>query len=385
MMLENTINMGAQYLHSSLDIQPHHGEVATNSTRDKVFPTFIHPPPSLVNNPTAPRHALRRERRTGIDDTSPFQREESAVADEEISVPVRTPIVVGNGDAAAEEPVARTLSPPTAEDFANLFFCESSEEEETRAHLSPPAESSRDNNGNGAFAARSTSATSMTTTTAAMRRRRRVSFGASIPTVHLLYDTPTSRDMTPDERTASWFGRRDLELLKCSAHRAVREMRDRMRTAYKSGDGGGRGIGGRVVADRRSFRVAMTIMENETGHSVRGLEHRVFRRRHARRSAVRGVLECQTHAKGLARFGHVMGEEERAELLAHATRERSSAARRVAFTNARYDCEEVYGRREGGVVTGVEGNACVRTCKRQKKHSMMVDLQGGAQTPEEVF
>lgn len=58
---------------------------------------------------------------------------------------------------------------------------------------------------------------------------------------------------------------------------------------------------------------------------------------------IREVLECQSHFKGLARFGHEMDGKEKAMLLAKVSRERSVRARSVAFVDAKDDYDEVYG------------------------------------------
>ncbi len=91
----------------------------------------------------------------------------------------------------------------------------------------------------------------------------------------------------------------------------------------------------------------MLALEDETDSSIRGLEHRVFRRKYTRKALIRDVLKCQSHVRGLARFGHdVDGGGSgggAARLLAKVSRERSTKARQVAYVDASDNYEEVHG------------------------------------------
>jgi len=232
---------------------------------------------------------------------------------------------------------------PTADDYANLLFCESFEEEDARANLTI-TEDERSNE---------PSATALTTTslTRNKKKRRRVSFGASIPTFHLLHDVPPVHAMTADERSTLWFSRSDLEMLKSSAQSSIQDTRNRIiGNAQEYG------------RDRSKFRSTMLMLEQETDSSIRGLEHRVFRRKRTRQMLIRDVLECQAHARGLARFGHEMDGKEKAMLLANVSRERSVKAYTVAFVDAKDDYEEVYGDEHG------------KLQKKQARHGSLVSL-----------
>jgi hypothetical protein len=138
--------------------------------------------------------------------------------------------------------------------------------------------------------------------------------------------------MTSDERSALWFGRADLTDLKTSAQLSIQDIRRRINAAGDAAQ----------YKDRANVRALMLKVESATGSSIRGLEHRVSRRKQARQVLVRDVLDCQTHANGLARFGHGLGEQERAGLLARVSAERSRKARAAAFVDARVDYEELY-------------------------------------------
>lgn len=345
---EDAINIEKQPLHESLDMSMHSFRTSANAAtgttttttvnankRGKVFPSSFLSPSSSVVDPA--EYTLCLQCPTAVADSYPFKHHQRE-AEEESLPPIQTTIVLdnvgGGNDVAAT--TAAAPSRPTADDYANLFFCESSEEEEARASLLAASEPTK---------ATGISTVAMASATARRKKRRRVSFGASVPAVHLLDDTPPSSAITPAERSASWFGRSDLELLKTSAQLCVQEMRNRIRS-----DGG-------RVRDRTEFRAAMVRMETETNSSVRGLEHRVFRRKHARRALIQDVLECQAHIKGLARFGHEMCGDEGTKLLAKASRERSTMARQMAFVDARDDYAEI-----NGIVVTMPGGMSVCGC-----------------------
>eukprot|EP00580_Thalassiosira_gravida_P006978 CAMPEP_0201633554 /NCGR_PEP_ID=MMETSP0493-20130528/6825_1 /ASSEMBLY_ACC=CAM_ASM_000838 /TAXON_ID=420259 /ORGANISM="Thalassiosira gravida, Strain GMp14c1" /LENGTH=458 /DNA_ID=CAMNT_0048105283 /DNA_START=227 /DNA_END=1603 /DNA_ORIENTATION=+ len=307
-----------------------------------------------------------------------------------------------------------SVPPPTADDYANLFFCESSEEEEARANLYPESISAATTTNDTSTSLSSitiashrhrpsaTITSTLTTTTKAkakhkkkQRQKRPVSFGTFIPTIHLLHDTPPSHAMTHDERSTRWFSRGDLEMLKSSAQGSIQEMRARIRsrssgmscnsgsvsknnsntnnndTNESSSSNNNSNNNNSIITDRSQFRTMMSQMEDESNSSIRGLEHRVFRRKHARKTLIRDVLECQAHVVGLARFGHGMDGKERAKLLAGVSRERSGRAKGVAVLDAQDDCKEVYGYgdEDGGNGGGEEGVGVQRVRKRQKKKS----------------
>lgn len=285
--------------------------------------------------------------------------------------------------AASREERAPFL--PTADDYANLMFSDAFEEageESARtgrlllaaAELSPDPDDDDDaaprraERGEGRPHKRkqrrvsADAATSRTTTTTSAQKRRRVSF-ESISKVHLLADTPPCRDMSPEEKSILWFDRSDLEAMKSSAQRSVQEMRDRVKTSRK---------GGAAFKERSEFRALVVAMEDETGSSVRGLEHKVFNRKQPRRELIRDVLKCQFHVRGLANYGHAMHEKERARLLVRVSQERSLKARRVAYADARDDHREIY---SDNVPAGGDGiRIPERTLERRKKRSAVISL-----------
>ena len=239
---------------------------------------------------------------------------------------------------------------PTPDDYANLLFCDLFEEEETRATLARAAAEQCHDGG-----------TSQLRSSRIRHRRKKhrkhVSFGAAVPIHHLLSDVPPASAMTPAERSAGWFGKADLAALKAVARRAIQDLRRRVATEGAAARGAG----------LAGFRALMAEAEDATGSSVRGLEHRAGRRREARRAAVRDVLACQAHAAGLASFGHALGAEERAGLLARVSAARSRRARAVAMANARHDWEEARLAEDAAVLEA-------RARKRQKRALTSVSL-----------
>lgn len=254
--------------------------------------------------------------------------------------PVPVPLSAGDdsvdGDAVA----------PTADDFANIFFCASSEEDALRASLTAPSE---------------VSSTTSSTSSASRReggkkRRRGVSFGASIPTFHDLHDVPPAHAMTPEEKSAQWFSRCDLDSLKSRAQCSIQDMR-------------GRVVGNLAeYKDRSKFRAMMATMERETGSSIRGLEHRVFRRKQTRQMLIRDVLNCQRHVQGLANYGHSMDAKETSMLLAKVSTERSAKARAVALVDAKSDYKEVYCNSE-------DDAADERQMRKRQKQARQVSME----------
>lgn len=229
------------------------------------------------------------------------------------------------GTALGDECCDAVMAMPTADDYANLFFCDPSEdEEEVRASLKAPRDGSRRLQSDHDCIRKSSKR---------RRRGKRVSFGACIPTFHPLDDVPPAHAMTADEKSAVWFSRSDLDAFKSSAQSAIHDMRARVASSP-------RGIN--ECKDRSKFRGLMLALERETNSSIRGLEHRVLRRKQTRQSLIRDVLECQAHAAGLARFGYAaMGADERSALLADVSTKRSVGARRAALLDAEDDCYEV--------------------------------------------
>ena len=92
---------------------------------------------------------------------------------------------------------------------------------------------------------------------------------------------------------------------------------------------------------RTTFRALMTKLEQDKNTSVRGLEHRVFRRKVSRQVLVDEVLECQKHVQGLAKFGHTIINHDKITLLADVSSKRSCSAKNTALLNAKHDFIEV--------------------------------------------
>eukprot|EP00581_Thalassiosira_minuscula_P030409 CAMPEP_0183786684 /NCGR_PEP_ID=MMETSP0739-20130205/67154_1 /TAXON_ID=385413 /ORGANISM="Thalassiosira miniscula, Strain CCMP1093" /LENGTH=542 /DNA_ID=CAMNT_0026030743 /DNA_START=227 /DNA_END=1856 /DNA_ORIENTATION=- len=267
---------------------------------------------------------------------------------------------------------------PTSNDYANLLFCESSEEEEVRANIAPTAPSSTEHD---------RVETPATFRKRRNKKRRRISFGAAIPTFHYLENIPPAHAMTPDERSKQWFTRSDLESFKSSAQVSIIEMRHRILRKSSSSSSSMSSSSARKnnsydksnncnisqYKDRSKFRSLMITLEHDTNSSIRGLEHRVFRRKQNRRVLIRDVLECQAHVMGLAKkFGHAMEEKERTELLGRVSQERSSAARSTALADAKDDCTEIYGSKyneeeEEELSTTKDVVTMVPVVKRQKQ------------------
>lgn len=92
----------------------------------------------------------------------------------------------------------------------------------------------------------------------------------------------------------------------------------------------------------------MVTIENETDSSIRGLEHKVYRRKNTRQMLIQDVMDCQGHINGLARFGHVMSVEEKRRLLANASLQKSKVCLKRALLDANDDYKEVYGNNQHG-------------------------------------
>ena len=171
------------------------------------------------------------------------------------------------------------------------------------------------------------------------RKRRRVSFKSTPPTVHKLNTFPPSSKMTSLEKSTTWLQTSDIEELQASAHSCIQAMRNRVAP------------NAHVYKYRTKFRALMLAMEKETGSSVRGLEHKVYRRKELRRMLIRDVIECQQHIDGLARFGHVISADEKRRLLANASMEKSVYFVKKALLDAKDDYEEVYSSSCGGGIS----------------------------------
>lgn len=190
---------------------------------------------------------------------------------------------------------------PTAADYANLVFCSSDDEEDEALIDEPRIKKRRREN-----------------------KRRHVSFGALIPMIHHLDDTPLASEMTVDEKTTKWLNSKEIEELKASANTTIQDMRDLVVESHSS-------------EKRTTIRVLMAKLEKDKNTSIRGLEHRVFRRRVSRQAVVDEVLECQRHIQGLAKFGYGISEEEQIKLLASVSSKRSASATDMALLNAKHD------------------------------------------------
>ncbi len=106
-----------------------------------------------------------------------------------------------------------------------------------------------------------------------------------------------------------------------------------------------------------NFRKMMKTLEDETDDSIRGLEHRVFRRKQTRKSLISDVLECQKHIQGLAKFdSDVLGLETRQCLLANVSMKGSKVALALALAVARDDAEEIHGKSQKRKVSTTADN-----------------------------
>ncbi|KAL3800847.1 hypothetical protein HJC23_001684 [Cyclotella cryptica] len=207
------------------------------------------------------------------------------------------------------EPSTSISSIPTAADYANLVFLSSDDEEEEAVVDEPLIENS---------------ATGYRKHT----KRRHVSFGSYVPLIHHLHDIPLASEMTLQEKSALWLNSEEIEEMKASANTAIHKMRNLVVSSHR-------------CAERTTFRALMMQLEKDTDSSIRGLEHRVFRRKVPRQVLVDEVLECQKHIQGLAKFGHAISVEDRSTLLANVSFKRSHLAVSMALTAAKNDALEV--------------------------------------------
>ena len=225
---------------------------------------------------------------------------------------------------------------PTADDYANLVFYDTDDEDHIREECAvedKPITKARIESFDN--------------------KRRRVSFSSSSPTVHHISDLPKVHTMTLEEKCRQWLTSNELEEVKSSAQTTIQHMR----------------ILAKGIHDMPNFRKMMITLEKETSNSIRGLEHRVFRRKKTRQSLIRDVLECQTHIKGLAKFDNgIMEEESKMNLLANISTKGSSMAVDLAISNAKEDFDEVYFNRRH------ETRKSISLSLKRQKVSMAAEL-----------
>lgn len=192
---------------------------------------------------------------------------------------------------------------PTADDYANLVFVSSDDEEDARDGEPLVTKRRKDN------------------------KKRRVSFGSNVSIIHHLHNTPLASDMTHEEKTNLWLNSEEIDQIKISANSTIQSMRDLVIQSHS-------------FEKRTTFRALMQTLEISKGNSVRGMEHRVFRRRVSRQVLLDEVLECQRYIRGLSKFGHRMSSDDKIMLLADVSFKRSAPASRTAQMNAKYDSIE---------------------------------------------
>jgi len=222
---------------------------------------------------------------------------------------------------------------PTAEDYANLFFG-SDDDDDSLTGNSIHSLTMQHHHWEPEPHLHTSTAASVVPLIPPRHRhkRRRVSFTTATPTVHSLRNIPPSSTMTPLEKSASWLQSSDIETLKSSAQSTIQTVRNRVAS------------NAREYKHRHKFRALMLTFENETDSSIRGLEHKVYRRKETRRMLIQDVIECQHHINGLARFGHVISIEEKRTLLANASLQKSVGCVKKALLDANDDYKEVYNR-----------------------------------------
>ena len=293
-MIENTTNMKKRPLHHTID-DGNNGVVSKRSKRGKDLASF----PALSKPPPPPSST-------------------STIAVKEHP----TKCVVEGSDP----PPSIAATTPTADDFANLLFYESPEEGSTTISHARAQDSCK-----------RTSSSSSTSRKRKKQRRRRISFGAAIPTIHYLSNVPTVQDMTSTEKSTLWYDRSNLEEFKSYAQKCIQDVRNLILSETEDDKTN------TYSTDRNKFRLLMSSYETSSSSSIRGLEHRIFRRKQTRQSLIHAVLECQSHVNGLAKFGHSMNTEDSILLLSKVSRERSAKARETARIDAKDDYTEVYG------------------------------------------
>ena len=293
-MLEKTTNMKKRPLHHTHTIDDgNDGLISKRSKRGKDLASF----PTLSKKPPSSSSMAMKEH--------------------------PTPCIV----EGSHPPPSIAATTPTADDFANLLFYESPEEGGTTSSHTITQEGS----------CKRSSSSSSSSRKRKKQCRRRISFGAAIPTIHYLSNVPTVQDMTSKEKSTLWYDRSNLEEFKSYAQSCIQDVRNLVlseETNDKTNT---------YSKDRNKFRSLMSSYESTLSSSIRGLEHRIFRRKQTRQSLMHAVLECQNHINGLAKFGHSMGSEESILLLSKVSRERSVKARATARVDAKDDYTDIYG------------------------------------------
>lgn len=216
----------------------------------------------------------------------------------------------------------------SVENYANLFFG-SDDDDDNSLTLNSSIQSLAMSKHHHCWEPSSSSTRAASIVPTDRRKRRRVSFTASTPTIHTLHTVPPSSTMTPAEKSTLWLQSTDIESLKSSALSTIQSVRNRISSnahEYKH---------------RHKFRALMVTLETETGSSIRGLEHKVYRRKETRRMLTQDVMDCQHYISGLERFGHVMSMDEKRRLLANASLQKSRVCVKRALLDACDDYKEV--------------------------------------------
>eukprot|EP00986_Skeletonema_menzelii_P018908 scaffold26767_cov153-Skeletonema_menzelii.AAC.2 len=262
--------------------------------------------------------------------TAPAVKKQHVVATADPSSP--SSVIVGRNNCQVDD----EATAPTVEDFANLFFGSDDDDHDSCNSLT----------GNSSIQSLAMKQHQQhhhwepvplpLLPSAHRHKRRRVSFTTETPTIHTLHTVPPSSTMTPHEKSASWLQCSDIETLKASAQSTIQAVRNRVSSKP------------REFKHRHKFRKLMVAIENEFDASIRGLEHKVYRRKETRKTLIQDVIECQRHINGLARFGHVMSMEEKRRLLAKASLQKSEMCVQRALLDANDDYKEVYSSNNGG-------------------------------------
>lgn len=246
---------------------------------------------------------------------------------------------------------------PTAEDFANLFFASSEDDDDSSSSMTSSSIQSLTMNHHQwepepHWQQNTTITTSGgTTATAAAtftkphhnnHKRRRVSFTTDTPTVHSLTSVPPASTMTPHEKAATWLQSTEIELLKSSAQSTIQNMRQRVLQQKNPRQFISQQQDRQQQHRHTQFRKLMLSLEHETNSSIRGLEHKIYRRKHNRQLLIADVIECQHHINGLAKFGFKMDVDEQNRLLANASLKKSVGCVKRALADAIDDYKEVY-------------------------------------------
>jgi hypothetical protein len=248
---------------------------------------------------------------------------------------------------------------PTAEDFANLFFASSEDDDDSTSsttsssiqsltmnhHQWEPEPHWQQNTTITSGGTTATAAATFTTPHHNNHKRRRVSFTTDTPTIHSLTSVPPASTMTPHEKATIWLQSTDIEVLKSSAQSTIQNMRQRVLQQKNPRQFISQQQDCRQEQQQHrhtQFRKLMLSLEHETNSSIRGLEHKIYRRKHNRQVLIADVIECQHHINGLAKFGFVMDVDEQRRLLANASLKKSLGCVKRALADAIDDYKEVY-------------------------------------------